>query len=112
LIQPTDPIAGNWTGTITGDNNAFSSEITISIDPGCAVDTICGTVSTPVANCAGNLRLVEFTGEVFTFVEEDMAGADYCTSGGQEILQLQADGSLSFHFQSDTVMSSGILTRQ
>jgi len=60
--------------------------------------------------------LTEIKGKQFLFLEQGMAGADLCVSGGYESLQLQADGTLSFHYSltlpsGEKIASSGILTR-
>ncbi len=112
----TNSIAGNWTGTLTSDTSTFSTPLELAIQPGCAVGSICGTVTTPQLPCAGNLLLASINGDAFVFTEMDMAGASFCVSGGQETLQLQADGSLSYRYaytapDGTILSSSGILGR-
>jgi len=111
-----DAIAGEWTGTITSDEGGFATRIDLSIQLGCQPGRVCGRVSAPELPCSGDLFLAEIKGKQFVFVEQGMAGADSCVSGGYESLQLQADGSLSFHFtltlpSGEKIASSGILTR-
>ena len=112
----TDAIAGDWMGMIISDTGDFSTQILLSIQPGCSIGSICGTISTPQLPCSGTLLLAAIHGDVFTFTEQDMTGAAFCVSGGQEFLQLQAGGNLSYRYefvpdQGAVISSSGILIR-
>ena len=103
-------------GMIISDTGDFSTQILLSIQPGCSIGSICGTVSTPQLPCSGTLLLAAIHGDVFTFTEHDMTGAAFCVSGGQEFLQLQAGGNLSYRYefvpdQGAVISSSGILIR-
>lgn len=112
----TDTIAGNWTGTLISDTSGFSTQLDLSIQPGCQVGNLCGTVSTPQLPCSGTLLLTAVQSDTFIFTEQNMTGAPFCVSGGQEFLTLQADGTLSYRYkfvpaQGAMVSSSAILIR-
>jgi len=92
----TDSIAQNWSG-ITG-NWTYSTPINISIQPGCKTGAVCGTFSTPGAQCTGSLFLKEIQADLFVFVEQDVKGAALCAAGGQDFLVLQPDGSLLLRY--------------
>ncbi len=113
----TDPIAGNWTGTISADNGAFSTALDLSIQPGCTPGRTCGAVSAPQISCSGDLVLTGIDRDMFVFVERNMVGAPGCVSGGYEYLQLQPDGTLSYRFNltdpsGASSASHGILKRR
>lgn len=117
-LTNTSPIAGRWSGTVTGLFNGFSASTDLAIQPGCAPGSVCGTVSVPALPCSGNLFLKEIQADMFVFVEQDMKGATLCASGGHDFLLLQPDGTLSFRFQSllpsgqADVLSAGVLRLQ
>jgi len=99
-LTNTSPIAGRWSGTVTGLFGGFSAQTDLTIQPGCAPGSVCGTISVPYIPCAGNLYLQEIQADMFLFIEQDMQDAPSCVSGGHDFLLLQPDGSLSFRFQS------------
>jgi hypothetical protein len=110
----TDAIAGSWSGTFTNQTGTFSTQVKLSIQPGCTLGQACGTFSAPKLPCSGDLILNEITGDTFVFSEQNATGAALCTSGGVETLQLLADGTLSYQYSPAPgagVMSSGILKR-
>ena len=116
-LTNADSIAGVWTGTVFPETNPnFSIQIDLSIQTGCIVGNVCGTVSTPQFPCSGNLALVAINGDTFVFVEQNMRGASVCASGGYEHLQLRSDGTLSWAFRAtsasgEKIASNGVLRR-
>ncbi len=114
IIANTDFIAGTWSGTISNPTGSFSAPISLSIQAGCEPDNVCGTFAVPQIPCAGDLYLQEIKDDVFLFQEQNTTGSANCKSGGYEELQLQAYGTLSYHYltapQSEAT-STGILRK-
>jgi hypothetical protein len=111
-VVNTDPISGNWSGTITNTAGTFSTSVELNISGGCLPGSTCGTFSAPQVSCSGDLYLQEITGETFVMIEQNVKGAASCTSGGYEYLQLQPDGTLSYRFAfkpGEAETSTGIL---
>jgi hypothetical protein len=110
-----DPIAGQWTGATTSESGSFLSTIVLVIQPGCKVGGVCGIVSA-AEQCSGSLVLQSVSRGRFFFLEQNMAGASDCVSGGIEQLQLQPEGALTFRYtytsaDGQTLASSGVLQR-
>lgn len=100
-VPPTnaDSIAGDWAGTIKGENDPFSTQVKLNIKAGCTISGVCGTVNAPQLACSGNIVLSEINAGTFTFIEQNMTGTGNCSSGGKEYLRLLPDGSLSWAFR-------------
>ena len=113
VVGNTNEIAGTWSGTITNQAGTFSTQVDLSIRPGCEPGQVCGTFAAPQLPCSGDLFLNEITAGIFVFIEQNATGAASCTSGGVENLQLLADGTLSYKYSSPSTgdTSNGILHR-
>jgi hypothetical protein len=95
----TDTIAGEWTGTAVGiDDPSFSTQIDLSIDEGCTVGKLCGTVSAPDFPCNGDIALESIIGNTYNFIEQNMQGSSSCFSGAFEYIRLLPDDTLSWQF--------------
>jgi hypothetical protein len=70
-----DSVVGNWTGTIRSESEDFSTQVDLSIQIGCTIGSVCGTVSGPNLPCSGKIVLREVQGETFVFVEQDITEA-------------------------------------
>jgi hypothetical protein len=114
VVGNTNGIAGTWSGTITNDVGTFSTLLRLSIQPNCTAGNICGTFTVPQLPCSGKLFLQEIDGKTFIFIEQNVTGAETCTSGGYEYLQLLPDGTLDYRFamtSGSAFTSSGILNQ-
>ncbi len=98
IAATTNSISGTWSGKISNPTRTFSTPINLSIQSGCKPGNVCGTFAVPQIPCAGDLYLQEINDGVFLFLEQDASGSDDCKSGGYEELQLQAYGTLSYHY--------------
>jgi hypothetical protein len=95
----TDTIAGEWTGKTVGiDDPSFSTQIDLSIDEGCTVGKLCGTVSAPDFPCNGDIALESIIGNTYTFIEQNMQGSSSCFSGAFDYIRLLPDDTLSWQF--------------
>jgi len=92
----TDAIAGTWIGTITNTASTFSTPIKLFVQGGCEPGIVCGTFSAAQIPCPGDLFLQTSSGADFLFIEQNAKGSPACKPGGYELLQLQADGTLSY----------------
>jgi hypothetical protein len=116
-IVTTDPIAGQWAGTIAGKNSSFSTTVEISIEQNCESGNVCGTVTAPLLSCSGELFLKQIQDQTYVFVEQGMAGAALCESGTYEYIHLEANGTLLLNTvytspSGEKSESSGTLTKQ
>ncbi len=113
VVGSINEIAGTWSGTITNGAGTFSTPIELSIQPDCEAGNVCGTFTAPQLPCSGDLFLDEINALNFVFIEQNASGADFCTSGGYEYLQLLEDGTLSYQYLSQSTgdASTGILHR-
>lgn len=92
-------LVGDWVGTATNDQNGNHTTIQISIQPGCVLNAVCGTIQVPDIPCRGNLELTQINDGAFTFIEQDVTGGSpICTSGGKDLLQVLPDGTVSREF--------------
>jgi len=110
----TNSIAGSWSGTIKNQAGTFSTRLELSIQTNCEAGNICGTFSVPQLPCSGDLFLQEIDGKTYIFIEQNVTGAESCTSGGYEFLRLQPDGRLEYRYAmtaGSEFTSSGILNR-
>jgi len=110
----TNTIAGSWSGTITNQAGTFSTRLELSIQTACKAGSLCGTFNVPQLPCSGKLFLQEIDGKTYIFIEQNVTGAESCTSGGYEYLQLQPDGRLEYKFavsSGSAFTSSGLLNR-
>jgi hypothetical protein len=110
----TNSIAGSWSGTITNQAGTFSTRLELSIQTNCKAGNICGTFNVPQLPCSGDLFLQEIDGKTYIFIEQNVTGAESCSSGGYEYLQLQPDGRLDYRFavtSGSAFTSSGLLNR-
>ena len=105
-----DSIAGNWKGTVIDDGGSNHLLVEIHIEKACEINETCGTINLPELPCSGKLKLVKMQNGVFTFIEKDVTGADFCVPDGQDTLQLLPDGTLSRNFKSvdGSINSQGI----
>ncbi len=98
-LANADSIAGNWAGTSIGINDlSFSTKIEITIEPGCTVGNICGSVSAPQLPCSGDIMLESIIGNTFSFIEQNMGGSASCVSGGVEYIRMLPDDTLSWAY--------------
>ena len=114
MVGNTNGIAGTWSGTIANDAGTFSTLLRLSIQSDCKAGNICGTFTVPQLPCSGKLFLQEIDGKTYIFIEQNVTGADSCTSGGYEYLQLQPDGTLDYRYamtSGSTFISTGILSQ-
>jgi hypothetical protein len=115
-LTNTDSIAGNWSGTEVTIPSGSSDSFELSINTGCTVDKVCGTVLLPAIPCSGDFKLVAITGKTFTFFNQNMKGGALCGDGGYTYLRMSPDGTLSTGFQyistSFEFRSSGVLKRK
>jgi len=110
----TDAIAGHWSGIISSQDSTFSTPLELSIQAGCGLNQVCGAFSAPQLPCSGGLFLQAIDAGAFVFLEQSIAGADFCVTGGVERLTLQTDGTLSYEYSpslSAPVSSTGNLRR-
>jgi hypothetical protein len=114
VVGNTNSIAGSWSGTITNEAVTFSTRLELSIQTNCKAGNSCGTFTVPQLPCSGKLFLQEIDGKTYIFIEQNVTGADSCTSGGYEYLQLQPDGRLDYRYamtSGSAFISTGILSQ-
>jgi len=112
-LTSTDPVAGEWVGSIFGEGNDFAAVLNITIQPGCNVGAVCGKVATEW--CSIDLVLNEIDGDTLVFSEQKVSALSTCPEGGIDRIRLQQDGTLLFRFEPDPSQSgspsNGILHR-
>jgi hypothetical protein len=114
VVSNTNGIAGTWSGTISNEARTFSTRLELSIQTNCKAGNICGTFTVPQLPCSGKLFLQEIDGKTYIFIEQNATGAESCTSGGYEYLQLKPDGTLDYRYamtSGSAITSSGILNQ-
>jgi hypothetical protein len=114
VVGNTNGIAGSWSGTITNEVGTFSTLLRLSIQTNCKAGNICGSFTVPQLPCSGKLFLQKIDGKTYIFIEQNVTGAESCTSGGFEYLQLLPDGTLDYRFamtSGSAFTSSGILNQ-
>lgn len=107
----TDPIAGDWVGTLTSADGSFSTRLELAIPAGCTAGKLCGTYVVPDVSCTGTLTLDTINAKTYTFVEQSATNSASCPSGGVETIQLLTDGTLSWHYRNGGSQSSAVLRR-
>ncbi len=115
-LTNADSIAGDWSGTEVAIPSGASDKFEFSINKGCTVGNVCGTIYLPGIPCTGDFGLVAIDGKTFIFTNQNMKGSTLCVDGGFTYLRLSLDGTLSsgFQFISPTFefRSTGILKRK
>ncbi len=108
----TDPIAGQWVGTIFAETSDFAAVLNLSFQPGCTVGSTCGKATTQW--CSIDLVLTKIDGDTLVFDEQKVSSTSNCAPGGIDHIRLQLDGTLLFRFEPGTPggsNSNGILHR-
>jgi hypothetical protein len=111
-LSSSNPVAGEWVGTIFGEGSDFAAVLNVTIQPDCQVGDTCGKSATEW--CSIDLVLTEIDGDTLVFLEQDMTGTSTCPAGGIDHLRLQPDGTILLRYEADTSgggASTGILHR-
>jgi len=109
----TDPVAGQWVGTIFGEGGDFAAVLHVTIQPGCRIGGACGKTATEW--CFIDLVLKEIDGDTLVFEEKNVSGTSTCPAGGIDHIRLQRNGTILFRYESSIpggAASNGILHRQ
>ena len=108
----TDPIAGQWLGSIFSETSSWAAVLHVTIQPNCQVGRVCGVTATDW--CSIDLVLSGIQGDTLTFDEKDVSSTSTCAPGGIDHLLLQPDGTLLYRFEAGTSggsTSNGVLYR-
>jgi hypothetical protein len=108
----TDPLAGQWTGTVFQVNDEWAAVLHVTIQPGCKVGSACG--KSAFDWCSIDLVLKEINGDTLVFDEQKASATSNCGPGGIDRIRLQPDGTLLLQFDVGTSAFfdySGILHR-
>jgi hypothetical protein len=108
----TDPIAGQWVGTVFQANGEWAALLHVTIQPGCEVGNACG--KSTFDWCSIDLVLKEIDGDTLVFDEQKVGASSNCGPGGIDRIRLQQNGTLLLQFDegtSDFFEYNGILHR-
>jgi hypothetical protein len=108
----TDPVAGEWVGTVFQANGDWAAVLHVTIQPGCKVGSVGG--KSAFDWCSIDLVLKEIDGDTLVFDELKVSATSSCGAGGIDHIRLQSDGTLLLQFDAGTsglVDYSGILHR-
>jgi hypothetical protein len=96
----TDPLAGEWVGTVFQVNGDWAAVLHVTIQPGCKVGSVCG--KSAFDWCSIDLVLKEIDGNILVFDERKVSATSSCGPGGIDRIRLQPDGTLLLLFDAGT----------
>lgn len=108
----TDPVAGQWVGTVFQVNGDWAAVLHVTIQPGCKAGSVSG--KSAFDWCSIDLVLKEIDGDTLVFDEQKVSSTSSCGPGGIDHIRLQPDGTLLLQFDAGTsglFDYSGILHR-
>ncbi len=111
-LSSTEPMAGQWVGTVFEPGNGFANVLSISILPDCKVGGVCG--KSKFSWCSLDLILKDIDGDTLSFAEQNINNSAPCAVGGYDHLRLQPDGTILLNYDpgsSGAVIYNGILRR-